>query len=241
MGTDDLFKKRKAGNTEKLKRKKKSREPYDKLLIVTEGKKTEPNYLNVLRDYLKLSQANIHIDPNSDSTPTSVVRYAKKMIDSQPINDPYNHVFCVMDKDQHTDFNQALDQIREFNNRNGNKSPKLYPIVSTPCFEYWLLLHHTYITRSFYTGGNSPCDNVVTELKKYITNYRKNDKNCMLQLVENNLEQAIVNAENARKAAAVSYADSNASQTLMGALVYYLKNLKGNSLAACNFLEELIM
>ena len=44
MGSDDLFHKRKAKQTRDLKRKKDKRAPYDKVLIVCEGGKTEPNY-----------------------------------------------------------------------------------------------------------------------------------------------------------------------------------------------------
>jgi hypothetical protein len=79
MGTDDLFSKRKATKVKQLQRAKESRKPYDKVLIVCEGEKTEPYYLIALRDHLKLSQANIKIDPNCDSSPTSVVKYAKEL------------------------------------------------------------------------------------------------------------------------------------------------------------------
>ena len=43
MGTDNLFYKRKAKGTRELKRRKHKRAPYDKVLIVTEGKKRNLN------------------------------------------------------------------------------------------------------------------------------------------------------------------------------------------------------
>lgn len=49
MGTDNLFHKRKAKGTRELKREKHKRAPYDKVLIVTEGKKTEPEYFSSIR------------------------------------------------------------------------------------------------------------------------------------------------------------------------------------------------
>lgn len=107
MGTDDLFHKRKATKVTQLQRAKESREPYDKVLIVCEGEKTEPHYLMELRGHLKLSQANIKIDPNSDSSPTSVVKYTKELIKESP-KDPYDHVFCVIDRDRHVDLMQQL-------------------------------------------------------------------------------------------------------------------------------------
>lgn len=107
MGTDDLFHKRKATKVTQLQRAKESREPYDKVLIVCEGEKTEPHYLMELRGHLKLSQANIKIDPNSDSSPTSVVKYTKELIKESP-KDPYDHVFCVIDRDRHFDYTTKL-------------------------------------------------------------------------------------------------------------------------------------
>ena len=40
MGTDDLFRKRKAKNARRLQRRAAKRDPYIKVLIVCEGEKT---------------------------------------------------------------------------------------------------------------------------------------------------------------------------------------------------------
>ncbi len=44
LGTDDLFHKRKAKVTNDLNRKQAIKRTYEKILIVCEGSKTEPNY-----------------------------------------------------------------------------------------------------------------------------------------------------------------------------------------------------
>ena len=59
MGTDDLFHKRKAREAESLRRQAAKRVPYDVVLIVCEGEKTEPYYFKGLRKHLRLSNANI--------------------------------------------------------------------------------------------------------------------------------------------------------------------------------------
>jgi len=41
-----------------LERRKSRRAPYDRVLIVCEGSKTEPNYLQELIDCLELNSAN---------------------------------------------------------------------------------------------------------------------------------------------------------------------------------------
>ncbi len=53
------------------------REPYDTVLIVCEGGKTEPEYFRGLRTVLRLSSANITVVPSHyGNDPVSVVKYA---------------------------------------------------------------------------------------------------------------------------------------------------------------------
>ena len=220
MGTDNLFSKRKAKKVKQLQRAKECREPYDKVLIVCEGEKTEPHYLMALRDHLKLSQANIKIDPNSDSSPTSVVKYAKKLIKMNP-KDPYDHVFCVIDRDTHADFEIAIAQINGYK----NKDTKLHAIVSNPCFEYWILLHYDYTTKLFGTSGDSPCKDLIkNNLKVFIEDYEKGDKAIMPSIIKSGLEMAIANAKRANKTAKRNGTDNPTTQ--MDELVDYLKGLK---------------
>ena len=220
MGTDDLFSKRKATKLKQLQRVKESREPYDKVLIVSEGEKTEPHYLTALRDHLKLSQTNIKIDSNSDSSPTSVVKYAKELI-KESIKDPYDHVFCVIDRDLHTDFNTAISQIDGYR----NKDTELHAIVSNPCFEYWVLLHFNYTTKLFGTSGDSPCmDLIKNDLKVFIEDYEKGDKTIMLPIIKSGLEMAVANAKRANETAKRNGTDNPTTE--MDELVEYLKSLK---------------
>jgi len=221
MGTDDLFSRRKATKVKQLQRAKESREPYDKVLIVCEGEKTEPYYLIALRDHLKLSQANIKIDPNCDSSPTSVVKYAKELIKESP-KDPYDYVFCVIDRDRHADFDAAIAQIDGYK----NKDTKLHAIVSNPCFEFWILLHFDYTTKLFGTSGDSPCiDLIKNNLKVFIEDYEKGDKAIMPPIIKSGLEMAIANAKRANETAKRNSTDNPTTQ--MDELVDYLKGLKG--------------
>jgi len=61
MGSDDLFHKRKAKRAEEHRREIARRDPYERILIVCEGEKTEPNYFRWLRDRFRLNSANIVI------------------------------------------------------------------------------------------------------------------------------------------------------------------------------------
>jgi hypothetical protein len=79
MAPDQLFHQRKARKAEALRRDAEKREAYDRVLIVCEGGKTEPKYLQELRDAFRLSAANIRIvGDECGSSPRSVVDYALK-------------------------------------------------------------------------------------------------------------------------------------------------------------------
>ncbi len=135
---DQLFKKRKARKATELARRQASREPYDKVLIVCEGSKTEPNYLVELINHFKLSTANVEVDGSSGSDPVSVVEHAEQLVLKKrrvKSEDNYDRVFCVFDKDEHEKhgqkFSQALAKIA------GMRHPSIEfkAITSTPCFE----------------------------------------------------------------------------------------------------------
>ena len=223
MGTDDLFKRKKLAGAKALKRQKQLLESYDNVLIVCEGEKTEPYYLKALREHFGLAQANVKIDPKSDSSPTSVVRYAKTLI-KETSSSPYDYVYCVIDRDRHADFQKAVDQVNGFK----NKDTKLHLIVSTPCFEYWILLHFVYTTKAFGASGDSPCQELISsELKKYIPDYAKGDASIMTDLVNNQLGTALANAQKSYAEAVRNGIDN--PKTEMHMLVEYLKELKNES------------
>jgi hypothetical protein len=126
-----------------LRRRGPLREPYDRVLIVCEGSKTEPNYLRELIAHYQLSSANVEIFGDGGSAPQSVVEYAIELFESDP---DYNSVFCVIDRDGHAQFDQAVQRVRDktLTRRNGKHkigTARFEAIASIPCFEYWVLLH----------------------------------------------------------------------------------------------------
>ena len=54
---------------------------------------------------------------------------------------------------------------------------KIRAAISTPCFEYWLLLHFTLTNKPFQgtPGGPSACEQVIREVGTYLEGYRKAD------------------------------------------------------------------
>ena len=93
-----------------LRRRGPIREPYDRVLIVCEGSKTEPNYLRELVAHHQLSSANIQITGDGGSAPNSVVEHAIELFNKDP---DYQSVFCVFDRDGHARFEDAVQRVRD--------------------------------------------------------------------------------------------------------------------------------
>ncbi len=226
MGSDDLFHKRKHRTKESLRRKKAKQEPYDVVLIVCEGEKTEPYYFEELRDALGLHRDNIQITGDCGSSPKSVVKEALRLFDLEP---DFDAVFCVFDKDMHGDYSAALDRVSAttLHKRQGKRSvgkAKFEAIISVPCFEYWLLLHFHYTTHPFASSGKkSPCSHVLDELKvRGIADYEKGIKGTY-ERTRKDLDTAKRNARRALVAAEAVETDN--PTTLIHELVSYLQEL----------------
>lgn len=221
MGNDQLFRKRKARTTASLNRKKAKRSPYDMVLIVCEGEKTEPNYLSALIDDLQLNTANIMIVKNTaGSSPRTVVDFAVKEYQK---NKEFDRVYSVFDKDRHPSYDNALDKIKRARLGKGHL---LLATTSVPCFEFWLLLHFTYTTKQFDTAPGSICANVISDLKFYLPDYTKGYVDTY-QATKDRLEVAIANCKRVEKHCEA--ADTDMPSTNVYDLVEYLRNLKHKS------------
>ena len=219
MGTDNLHHKRKAKVVKELQRRRSRRASYDKILIVCEGEKTEPNYFQELVDFYKLNSANVEIDGSCGSSPKSVLERAEYLASSEKTKgDAYDRVYCVFDKDSHETYCETIKKI-------DNKRPVdiFYAVVSVPCFEYWILLHFNYTTKPFHqTGKSSVADEVIKDLKKYMPRYSKGDSNVFRQLVDQ-LDFAKSNSRRALESAKQNHTDN--PSTNIHELVDYLQNL----------------
>lgn len=106
------------------------RDPKKRVLLVCEGKKTEPNYFKSLKKDLKLTSVNIEI-AGAKGKALELVRYAiGRRVDE------FDVIWCVFDKDDCTE-----DQFREALKL--AKTNKLSVAYSNESFELWLILHFT--------------------------------------------------------------------------------------------------
>jgi hypothetical protein len=187
------------------------REPYDTVLIVCEGEKTERYYFEGLKRAWGLSNANIQVRSAGASDPLNLVQFALAEMRSGD----YDRVFCVFDRDAHAGFEQALQEIAQ--SRDGRKG-KLKEIVSWPCFEIWVLLHFVKTTRAF-----PACDQVIREITKHYGGYAKGVKNVFDALTDK-IDLAIANADHLE--AQNRDTASHNPGTMIHTLIKYLRGLK---------------
>lgn len=199
-----------------LKRRAPKREPYERVLIVCEGQRTEPIYFNGLRDHYALSSANIAVTPADGSDPVSIVRYAKELQKNEKRRgEQFDKIYCVFDRDEHANFNAAYDQL---------VANKFESARSWPCFEYWLLLHFGYQRNPFPPKHRkSSAQNCQATLRKKLAAYTKGMQGLFAELLPR-LEDAKRNAKRAQMD--VVKTGNEHPSTEIHSLVEYLQNLK---------------
>ncbi len=219
MGSDDLFKKRKKGAAE-LKRKSKGLKPKPRILIVTEGEKTEPYYLRGLIHAERLRMGSVVVNGECGSAPMSVFKHAKKLFKKEErLGEKFDRVYCVFDKDGHPSYRDALDAIQR-------AAPKdtFHAISSVPCFEYWVLLHFCYSTKPYDApAGMSSCEQLMKDHKKVFADYEKCDRGIYRKL-EDKTHIAIKNAR--KSLVAAKRAETDNPTTRMHLLVEDLYSLR---------------
>ncbi len=114
-------------------------EPRKRLLILCEGKVTEPSYLKSFRQQHRNPLVHIEVVPDCGVPKTLVEIAVSRVKESQRqarrFGDPYlkyDEVWCVFDVDSHPNLPEAKKRAQDH---------ELELAISNPCFELWLLLH----------------------------------------------------------------------------------------------------
>ncbi len=149
---------------------------YARILIVTEGSRTEPLYLEEVRAAHQLHSANVEVQPGQFGTaPIQVVRYAQQLFENGDLHKgirpkSFDQVYAVFDRDEHDSYFNSLSLAKSLDGklRNDEKQPVTFKaIASIPSFELWLLLHYEEIQHPIHR------DEVMARLKKHIRDYDK--------------------------------------------------------------------
>ena len=135
-------------------------QPGDSFLIVTEGLVTERVYFELLKTDLKLGRAEVHVKPGDASDPKRVIETAARIARERrkkggqrklrfDQSNSFDHVWAIIDTDHAT--NQGIWKEVEGLAR----KLKVNLAHSTPCFEFWLLLHSSYSTKPYQSGDDA--------------------------------------------------------------------------------------
>lgn len=159
-----------------LERKQGQRAGYDRILIVTEGTKTEPNYFKEIRSTFRLHTANVSVHPGALGTaPIQVVEYARQLFvegDRHKRIPPraFDQVYAVFDRDRHDSYHAALQRAEQLDKKLRNDAKHVIPfkaIASVPNFELWLLLHYQNVQHPIER------DQALARLRQHFPGYEK--------------------------------------------------------------------
>lgn len=173
-------------------------QPGDSFLIVTEGTVTEPVYFELIRRELELSVVRIKVQPGKHSDPSQVIETAAREAKVQVskartgklrMDEPekFDHVFAVIDTDvavQRSDWNKVRKLAAD---------SKVLLAPSTPCFEFWLLLHRGFTTKPLSDGETAKKELKQSLGREYSTSERVT--RAALASLLPSWPQAVMNAE----------------------------------------------
>lgn len=173
MGRDNQPKARQLARKEHREAR---RADHARILVVTEGSKTEPLYLEEIRAAYQLHSANVAVQPSRLGTaPIQVVKYAEQLFKEGDLSRgirprSFDQVYAVFDRDEHVTYFNALSAAEALDGklRNDNREPVSFKaIASVPSFELWLLLH--------FEDVRAPLerDVVMLRLKGHLSSYEK--------------------------------------------------------------------
>lgn len=165
----------------------------ERILIVCEGEKTEPNYFRGLIEYHRLNtvfldnghQLEVTIDGAGRAT-RSLVEYAARQ--QRRGRDHYHEIWCVFDQDSFPadDFDNAIARTRNHE--------YLRAAWSNEAFELWYVLHFEYLNSAPQREGK-PRAYYIERLHTLLQSlgrekYRKNDDTLYALLGEKRRDEA---------------------------------------------------
>lgn len=164
-----------------------------RILVVSDGQKTEPYYFGALKEEPSIrSRFHIKVKPGKGGSAVETVRKAIKKLEDSPnsIQDEFDKIYCIIDVEGPDQEGTLQDALREA------ERAGIEVCLSNPCFEYWFLAHFDRIAREFTT------DQIKNELEKnwqkeFKKKYNKNDSD-HYSLLKDRISFAITNAKNVR-------------------------------------------
>lgn len=196
-------------------RRVETRSIRERILILCEGSKTEPNYFRKFSP--NVEPAELDVDGKGANT-LSLVHDAIRRREAANKDIPYNQVWCVFDRDVFPadDFNQAR-KVAEANH--------IHVAYSNPCFELWYFLHYHFIDTAIDRYAYS------LKLAEFVgRKYKKNDKK-MYDILKDRQYDAIQNAKTLMRRYYPCNPERDNPSTNVYILVEFLNNFRSDDSA----------
>lgn len=124
--------------------------PQPTVLVICEDSKSSKDYLSDAVVHFR-ADVKVRVTHCGKNDPVGIVSEAIRQ------KRCFDKVFCVIDRDGHQTFSEALSLA--------NTKAGVEVIASYPCFEFWLLLHFGFNTRPYAPAGvKSAADRVIDDL-----------------------------------------------------------------------------
>lgn len=174
-----------------FQRRRATRSPRKRFLIVCEGEKSEPNYVEGVRRNLKSDLIDVLVLGPCGGAKEVVERAASELKSSRKIfkksGDPFDkfdYVWCVFDVDDHDKDGKLLEALKQASD-NG-----IEVALSNPCYELWVILHYRDERKDVHRHVlQSECKAV----------YKRDDKHVPFEILWPNYDLAKERAANLRK------------------------------------------
>ena len=168
------------------------RPPRLRTLIVCEGEKTEPYYLN---EFKRLDDVrrwrDVKIVAGRGGLRQQVVERAVK----EQSRREYDEVFCVLDTEAQ-DSPEAVDDLRRSIERAELEDIRL--VLSNPSFEVWLIAHFERTSRRFSGGADAVRCVDDWFRRRFARSYDKADRT-LFSTLKTRLPEALANAHAVRE------------------------------------------
>ena len=139
--------------------------------VFSEGKVTEPRYLQDFAQAFNKDKAKVVIKSAGCSNKDNLIKFVTDAIEWSQILTHKDHkrsIWIIFDKDQHTDIeiNQALALVSRHNASCTHEHKKIHTVCSNPCVEIWALAH--FLKKGPFPDTASGCSKL---LEKHMPTY----------------------------------------------------------------------
>lgn len=160
--------------------------PRASILVLTEGSVTEVEYLSRLKSCLRIPKGLLEIRASRCSDALGAVEEALSLKRTvKGTSETIDEVWVLAD----TESEQADGRPENINKAVNRAGKKVFLVLDSPSIEYWFLLHFERTTRCY-----SNCQEVVSDLVKYIPGYSKRSQTCDWSLLMDKSKSAFDNA-----------------------------------------------